>query len=113
MTHLVGPGAKPRTNSEFLHKKQSEARLRAVSEKRGNIYIMKKPLFYIAIAVAIICIALGIYYLIPGIYHFVGYSNHRSITMTAHRLYAAVFFLIACIGLAIAFFTGLKQSKKA
>jgi uncharacterized membrane protein HdeD (DUF308 family) len=74
---------------------------------------MKKALFYGAIVAAILCIILGIYYLIPGIYHFVGYSNHRAVTMTAHKLYAGAFFVLAVIGAAISFFTRSKQVKQA
>lgn len=74
---------------------------------------MKKTLFYGAIVAAVFCIILGIYYLIPGIYHFVGYSNHRSVTMTAHKLYAGAFFVIAVIGLAVAFLMRPKQVRKA
>lgn len=74
---------------------------------------MKKALFYAAMAAAILCIILGVYYLIPGIYHFVGYSNHRAVTMTAHRLYSGAFFVLAVIGAAIAFFTRPKQVKQA
>ena len=74
---------------------------------------MKKNLFYAAIAAAILCVILGIYYLIPGVYHFVGYSNHRAVTMTAHKLYAAAFFVLAVIGAAIAFFTRPRQVQQA
>ena len=74
---------------------------------------MKKTLFYGAVAAAILCIILGIYYLIPGIYHFVGYSNHRAVTMTAHRLYSGAFFVLAVVGGVIAFFTRPKQVRRA
>ncbi len=74
---------------------------------------MKKTLFYGAVAAAILCIILGIYYLIPGIYHFVGYSNHRGVTMTAHRLYSGAFFVLAVVGGVIAFFTRSKQVRRA
>ena len=71
---------------------------------------MKKSLFYSAVAVAVLCIILGVYYLIPGIYHFVGYSNHRSVTMTAHRLYSGAFFVFAVIGLVCALVLRPKQA---
>ncbi len=74
---------------------------------------MKKTLFYGAIAVAALCVILGVYYLIPGIYHFVGYSNHRSVTMTAHKLFAGAFFVMAIIGIAVAFVMRSKQAQKA
>jgi uncharacterized membrane protein HdeD (DUF308 family) len=74
---------------------------------------MKKALFNGAIVAAILCIILGIYYLIPGIYHFVGYSNHRVVTMTAHKLYSGAFFVLAVIGGVIAFFTRPKQVRQA
>ena len=74
---------------------------------------MKKTLFYAAIAAAILCIILGIYYLIPGIYHFVGYSNHRAVTMTVHKLYSGAFFVLAVVGATIAFFTRPEQVRQA
>lgn len=74
---------------------------------------MKKALFYGAITAVVLCIILGIYYLVPGIYHFVGYSNHRAVTMTAHKLYSGAFFVLAVIGAAIAFFTRSKQVRQA
>ena len=71
---------------------------------------MKKSLFYGAVAVAVSGVILGVYYLIPGIYHFVAYSNHRSVTVTAHRLYSVIFFAIAIIGMAVAYFVRSKQA---
>jgi len=70
---------------------------------------MKKSLFYVAVAVAVFGVILGVYYLIPGIYHFVAHTNHRSVTMAAHRLYSAIFFVIAIIGIAVAYFVRSKQ----
>jgi len=54
-----------------------------------------------------------VYYLIPGVYHFVGYSTHRSVTRTPHRLYSGAFFVIAVIGLAVALIVRPKQPKIA
>ncbi len=73
---------------------------------------MKKALFYGATVAVILCIILGIYYLIPGIYHFVGYSNHRAVTMTTHKLYSGAFLVLAVVGATIAFFTRPKQVRQ-
>ena len=73
---------------------------------------MKQRLFYSMVAVAILCVILGVYYLIPNIYHFVGYSNHWAVTRTAHRLYSGAFFLLAVIGLIVALVLRPKQASK-
>ncbi len=61
----------------------------------------KNPaLFYGAIAVAVIGILLGVYYLIPGVYH--PLANPPAV---AHYKHAALFFVLGVIGIIGAFVT--------
>ena len=61
----------------------------------------KNPaLFYGAIAVAVIGILLGVYYLIPGVYH-----PLASPPTVAHYKHAALFFVLGVIGIIAAFAT--------
>jgi len=71
--------------------------------EEGSIFFMKKTLFFCAIAVAILFVMLGVYYLIPGVYHVVGNGGRDSATMHPHRIYAGTFFVLAVIGMAVAF----------
>ena len=60
---------------------------------------MKNPvLFYGAIGVAIIALALGIYYAIPGIYHPFTFSP----AMEGHPTHAAAFFILAVLCVIVA-----------
>jgi hypothetical protein len=65
----------------------------------------KQTLFYVGIAVVVIGILLGAYYLIPGIYHPAPiHLTHKGHNPGAvHRLYALAGFLLAAIGGALAF----------
>jgi sterol desaturase/sphingolipid hydroxylase (fatty acid hydroxylase superfamily) len=65
----------------------------------------KQALFYGSIALVVLGILLGVYYLIPGLYHPAPiYLTHRGHAPYAvHRLYAAGFFVLAVVGGAIAF----------
>ncbi len=66
----------------------------------------KNPaLFYGAIAVAIIGILLGVYYLIPGIYHPLAYPP-----TIAHYKHAALFFVLGVIGIITALVTRPKEA---
>ncbi len=71
---------------------------------------MKKTLFYGAAAIAILFVILGVYYLIPGVYHIVSSGGPEAATMHAHKRYAVVFFVLAVAGIATAFFTRPKKS---
>ena len=60
---------------------------------------MKNPLlFFGGIGVAIIAIALGIYYAIPGIYHPFTFSP----AMEGHPTHAAAFFILAVLCVIVA-----------
>jgi hypothetical protein len=65
----------------------------------------KQNLFYLGIAVAVLGIILGVYYLVPGIYHpapiHLTHKGHAP--MAVHRLYALAGFALAVIGGIIAF----------
>ena len=66
----------------------------------------KNPaLFYGAIAVAVIGILLGVYYLIPGVYH--PLANPPTV---AHYKHAALFFVLGVIGIIAAFVTRPKTA---
>lgn len=62
----------------------------------------KQVLFYLAIALAVLGVLLGIYYLIPGIYHPV-YSGRHQAAYTVHKLYAVAGFGLAILGGAASF----------
>ena len=71
---------------------------------------MKKTLFYGAVAIAILFVILGVYYLIPGVYHIVDNGGPDAAAMHAHKRYAVAFFVLAVAGIATAFFTRPKKS---
>ncbi|HYL43529.1 MAG TPA: hypothetical protein VEU97_09105 [Ktedonobacteraceae bacterium] len=71
---------------------------------------MKKTLFYGAAAIAILFVILGVYYLIPGVYHIVSNGGPATAAMHAHKRYAVVFFVLAVIGIAGALFTRPKRA---
>ena len=71
-------------------------------------------LFFAAIALVVVTIALAVFYLIPGIYHpyfslhassfgFVDASKHQAIVKSAHRVYSVGFFVLAVIFGVLAF----------
>jgi hypothetical protein len=77
--------------------------------------------FYIAAAIAALCLLLAVYYMISGIYHpFVAYSDGAFYLVdpakkphfvnSSHHVYAAGFFVLALI---FAFFAFLFRRKKA
>jgi hypothetical protein len=79
---------------------------------------MKKSsaFFTVAIIVAIVMLLVGIYYLIPHIWHPFLYLhgtfmfvNNAAVNFNAHKKYTAVFFAIAALALLCAFF--LRQKK--
>lgn len=80
---------------------------------------MKKPvLFYGAIILAALLMALGIYYLIPGIYHpfifidhpLMGFINHAHLNYNAHKKFTAVFFALALLAILAAYLTRPRRS---
>ena len=79
--------------------------------KKGSV------LFRMAIMIAVVMILLGIYYLIPHIWHpFVSLSdpfyfiNDPVVNYNAHKKYTAIFFALALLALLCAFFL---RSRKA
>lgn len=73
---------------------------------------MRSPiLFYIAIAVAVIGLLVGVYYLIPGVSHVLIFSLNKGTTKTDIRpLHAVAGFVVLVAGLALAFFTRPKKA---
>jgi hypothetical protein len=70
---------------------------------------MKSPaLFFGAIAVAIIAALLGVYYLVPGVYHVLTFSG---LPTSAHYKHAALFLVIAVIAVIGALVTRPKASQ--
>ncbi len=68
----------------------------------------KNPaLFYGAIAVAVISILLGVFYLIPGVYHPLTLSG---LPTSPHYKHAALFFVLGVIGIIGAFVTRPKTA---
>ncbi len=78
---------------------------------------MRSPvLFYIGIAIAVIGLAVGVYYLIPGIHHAVLFTLSKAGTVAAsdiRPLHAVVGFVIMVIGLIIAFVARPKKAAMA
>jgi hypothetical protein len=79
---------------------------------------MKKhpTLFKVAIIIAVVMVALGIYYLIPHIWHPFVFLDHPFyfvnsplVNYNAHKKYTAIFFAIAALALLCAFF--LRQQR--
>ena len=59
---------------------------------------MRSPaLFYSAIVIAIIGIALGVYYLMGGIWHPILPAAHPKAVYSVHRFYAGAAFVVAVI----------------
>lgn len=80
---------------------------------------MKKQstLYKAAIIAAIVMILLGVYYLIPHIWHPFVFLDHpfffvnsSLVNYNAHKKYTAVFFAIAMLALLCAFFLRQKRS---
>ncbi len=65
------------------------------SGKKGNSIMNKSTLFGLGILLLIVGIALGIFFLIPGI-------NHIITTSTAHVKHATACFVLALLGLVVA-----------
>ena len=65
----------------------------------------KQTLFYVGVAFVVLGVLLGVYYLIPGIYHPAPiHLTHKGHAPNAvHRVYAVGFFVLAAIGGAVAF----------
>ena len=65
----------------------------------------KQALFYVGIALVVLGVLLGVYYLIPGVYHpapiYLTHKGHAPYAV--HRLYAVGSFVVAVVGGAIAF----------
>lgn len=82
-------------------------------------------LFSSAAALVFICVALSVYFLIPGIYHpyislhseggigLVDPARHPALVKSAHRIYAAGFFVLALIFAAVAYIMRPKKGLKA
>ena len=73
----------------------------------------KQALFYGGIALVVLGVLLGVYYLIPGLYHpapfYLTHKGHAPYAV--HRLYAAGFFVIAVVGGAIVFVIRSKPAR--
>ena len=66
---------------------------------RESEVFMKNPvLFYGAILVAVVALALAVYYIIPGIYH----PLTTTPPLASHPTHAVAFFLLAIIGVVAA-----------
>ncbi len=69
---------------------------------------MRNPaLFYGALAVAVIGILLGVYYIIPGVWHPLTFSG---LATSAHYKHAALFFVLGVIGIVGALVTRPKAA---
>ena len=73
----------------------------------------RQTLFFMALAVIVIGVLLGIYYLIPGVYHPMLNPQYSVSPLFPHRKYAAVGFGIAVIGIVAAFVWRPKKSAAA
>ena len=66
---------------------------------------MKKVIFFVAIVIAVVALALGVVYMIPHIPHPFIYSSHQGIIKSAHHMYAAAAFVFAMVLLGAAYLT--------
>ena len=68
---------------------------------------MRSPIvFYIAIAIAVIGLAVGVYYLIPGMHHVILFTLSKPGTVAAsdsRPLHAVAGFVVMVVGLVLAF----------
>ena len=70
---------------------------------------MKNPvLFYGSILVAVVALALAVYYIIPGIYH----PLTTTPPMASHPTHAVAFFLLAIIGVVAALVNRPKSTSR-
>jgi hypothetical protein len=85
--------------------------------------IMKKVLFIVAAALAVVGVIAAVYFLIPGIYHpylslqsgsltLVNPVKHPAVVKSVHRVYAAGSFGLALIFVAIAFVLRPKKAQQ-
>ncbi len=82
----------------------SKLDVHGVSKKKGNESTMKNPaLFYLGIIVAIIGVALGVFFLIPNIPHIITDS-------AVHGKHAIAFFALAVVGILVALVNRPKAS---
>lgn len=65
--------------------------------------LMKKAIFFVAIALAVVMVVLGVLYMLPYVPHPFLYSSKESVVRTPHHFYAALSFLLTVIFAAIAF----------
>ncbi len=68
---------------------------------------MRSPVvFYVAIAIAVIGLAVGVYYLIPGMHHVILFTFSKPGTVAAsdsRPLHALAGFVVMVVGLVLAF----------
>ena len=73
-----------------------------------------RNLMYVGIALVVIGIAVGIYYLIPGFHHIIGFTFSKAGTAAAtdsRPLHAVGAFVVAIVGAVLVFLS--RRSKKA
>ncbi len=70
--------------------------------------MFKSPIAVALVVAAVICLALAIYYIIPGIYHPLTFSGKPS---DSHRTHALAFFVLAVLGVLAARFAGSSQNR--
>ncbi len=68
----------------------------------------KRTLFYGAIVVAVVALALAVYYLIPGIYH----PLTTTPPLASHPTHAVAFFILAAIAVVAALVTRPKSARR-
>lgn len=84
---------------------------------------MKKVLFIVAAALAVVGVIAAVYFLIPGIYHpylslqsggltLADPAKHPAVVKSVHRVYAAGSFGLALICVAIAFVLRPKKAQQ-
>ncbi len=68
----------------------------------------KRTLFYGAIVVAVVALALAVYYIIPGIYH----PLTTTPPLASHPTHAVAFFILAIISVVAALVTRPKSARR-
>ena len=70
-----------------------------------------RQLFILMLVASAVCVLIGVYYLVPGVYHVLTFSGTPT---DSHLTHALLFFGLAVLGLiASRFVVGSKASKKS
>jgi hypothetical protein len=78
-----------------------------ISTEGIRVFMSKTTLFYGAIVIAIIALALAVYYIVPGVYHPFTFSGTPT---DSHKTHAIVFFILFVLLVIVALVNRPKSS---